>query len=151
MFFNPWKKYEGSIMNVNQYVRRRILHLGIVLLLLCADSARAADVGETATLSVKPAKCIALHKGQKCYQRLTFTFESSIIGQYCLYQVPLVKPLHCWDAGEREQPVIEFESDKSEVYQVRRPSEAMVLAEVKVRLASVYQQSKKSYSGWRLF
>lgn len=134
-----------------QYDFKRMM--GVVTIALCVNASNtfSAEVTAGMLLSVKPDKCIALHKGQTCYQKLVFSWRTPIEGEFCLYKVSNKKPLICWTSKGKNKVTVQFESDKSETYQIRMPNDETVLTEVSVRLATVYRQSKKSYSGWRLF
>ncbi len=101
--------------------------------------------------SVKPDRCIALHQGQVCYQKLKFHWQLPTSGEFCLFQLPQEKPLLCWKAVEQKSFVHEFKSDSSIMYQIRVKNQASSLAAVKVKVAWVYRSSRKSTSGWRLF
>lgn len=115
----------------------------------------------TLTFSVKPQKCIALHRGQVCYQKLEFNWYISSAGNYCLYQTTKEEPLYCWKNSGTGQFTFDFQSNQSESYQIRSLAQSedlepldkqdQVLRVLKVKLATVYKQTKQSYSGWRLF
>ncbi len=135
-------------MNHRKYIKAsRVLGLAA---LLSSTYCFSADTGGV-LLAVKPKKCIALHKGQTCYQKLKFTWSLPKKGQFCLHQYQVNRPVICWANNDLQAYKVQFESNKSERYQIRHEGSSVVLAEVKVRLATVYKQGKKSYSGWRLF
>ncbi|MGI9295451.1 MAG: DUF3019 domain-containing protein [Pseudomonadales bacterium] len=100
---------------------------------------------------VKPNRCIALHQGQTCYQKLKFHWQTPASGEYCLFQTSEAEPLVCWKGKEKASFMHEFKSDSSIIYQIRIKNQTKSLSSVKVKVAWVYRSSRKSASGWRLF
>lgn len=122
----------------------------LTLLMLCAPhSARAAE--QVATFTVQPERCIALNRGQVCYQNLTFKWQTAAGARYCLHQEDASAPLVCWTGSEKDSHTLEFASDRNIIYRIRREGQAETLAEIEVEVAWVYRSNRKSFSGWRLF
>jgi len=101
--------------------------------------------------SVKPGQCIALRKGQVCYKSLEFRWLTPETGEYCLYIQEKSKPLLCWHGREKSTYRYELASRKSITFEIRAQNSATVLSKVNVKVAWVYQSSRKINSGWRLF
>ncbi len=109
------------------------------------------DIQESYKLTVKPTRCIALHKGQVCYQKLKFRWKMLSSEDFCLYQESKDEPLACWSGNERSNFEYKFESSTSESFSIRRKDTDDSVAEVKVTLSWVYRTGRKNSSGWRLF
>ncbi len=101
-------------------------------------------------LSVKPAKCIALRKGQDCFQTLKFHWRTPQQGEYCLTIQGLDKPLHCWQGNSEKVYVYEFVSQETRRFSLRNHN-GDVLREVEVVVAWVYNSGRRESTGWRLF
>ena len=43
-----------------------------------------------------PERCIALHKGQTCYQEVLFRWQTPASGEYCLILTDRQHQLTCW-------------------------------------------------------
>lgn len=109
----------------------------------------AAD--HTLYLKVEPNRCIALRKGQTCYQTLTFHWKVPDTGEYCLFQQPNPIPLVCWRDKSVGSFKDSFQLDRSALFQIRSSGEKGIVLETKVKVAWVYKTDRKNYSGWRLF
>lgn len=112
-------------------------------------SAQSAEpvVAFTAT----PERCVALHKGQTCYQDVMFRWHTPKVGHYCLVQASNQRRLTCWSGMSTLQYMYSFEGDKTTTFNLIRNNEAKPLAKVKVVVTWVYKAPKQSQSGWRLF
>lgn len=111
-------------------------------LISCANMAFSETL-----LTVKPNKCVSLHKGQMCYQKLKFSWQSDT--GVCLYIQNNDAPLHCAEPGVG-QWVYDFESERGQQFELR-DREGGALAEVTVDVASVYQGQRRATTGWRIF
>jgi hypothetical protein len=126
----------------------RLLLLALTCLGLLSFEARAADaVGFTA----QPDRCIALHQGQVCYQRVEFRWNTPADGDYCLHQLGLPDAVTCWSGGGLASYNMDFASSESLVYELRARDQRQLLAQVTVEVAWVYRSTRKSFSRWRLF
>ncbi|MDO3387638.1 DUF3019 domain-containing protein [Gilvimarinus sp. SDUM040013] len=101
--------------------------------------------------SVKPSRCIALHKGQKCYQTVEFSWRLVSGGLYCLYSSTSTEPLVCWQGKALSSFHYEFQSAESITFYIRNETLASTQAKTKVDVAWVYKNRQKASSGWRLF
>lgn len=102
------------------------------------------------SIKVSPKRCIALHQGQKCYQKIRLEWIVDRVGDYCLYQNNIEKPLSCWADSNSGKIKINFKS-KSNTDFTLTDNQKNVVAQVTVRVAWVYAKKKKQAGGWRLF
>jgi len=100
-------------------------------------------------LTVSPNKCVALRKGQLCYQTLRLRFNAIIEGDYCLKANNQEKPLKCWFSIKSAQYRYALASSEAIDFQVFNSNKRPVAA-AKVNIAWVYKQSR-SRNRWRLF
>jgi hypothetical protein len=118
-------------------------------LLFASGDARAAE--QVAAFTVQPDRCIALNRGQLCYQSLNFQWQTAAGARYCLHQEDNSVAITCWNGVESSTYELEFASDRNVTYHIRREGQVEVLAEVVVEVAWVYQSNRQSFSRWRLF
>lgn len=102
-------------------------------------------------LQVKPQRCISLHQGQVCYQKLTFSWRTPATGEFCLHDTQAGVVLTCWRGDEQTQHEYEFESRESADFAISYKGRDEALVKVKVQVASVYKSPERSNSRWRLF
>lgn len=138
------------------YIRRemkKIVHwLGQLLLyasiyLLCL-SAHAEDVF---LLQIKPARCIALHEGQMCYQVVKVNWQADAADTYCLYKQDNKTPVTCWENQSAGKTVYEFEGDVTTRFFLLRKRDAKPVAEFTFEVAWVYDAKSHRESHWRIF
>lgn len=99
--------------------------------------------------SVKPQKCVALHKGQTCYQKLKFHWNSTN-QNLCLFRKGEEKPLHC---ASNDKPVsyhYELAASEGSYFELRNASDESV-ATLFVDVVSVYKGKRRATTGWRIF
>ncbi len=106
-------------------------------------------VAKDSILSVVPNKCVALRKGQVCYQTVKFQFQGVSPADYCLVSNRQSEPLRCWTTASSGEYIHKLASDAEVQFQLLK-SDLTVVAETKVTIAWVYKQSR-SRSRWRLF
>lgn len=131
-----------------------------MLLLLMAAGAFAADEApqsaatttttEPASLLLTPARCVALHQGQICYQRVQVSWSSFAAGNYCVYQEGQEQPVQCWQGQTEGSFAFEFASDSSRLLQLKN-AQQRVVAESSMEVAWVYKASTRRKTHWRLF
>lgn len=137
---------------------RLIQGIRIALLLPFAAGVFAADEGpattatatEPASLLLMPARCVALHQGQICYQRVQVSWSSFTVGNYCVYQEGQAQPLQCWQAQTQGTYVFEFAGDASHLLQLKNAQQHIV-AEASMEVAWVYKANTRRKTHWRLF
>ena len=157
-----------------QSARSRAVAL-LYLALLSASPGDAAEPSNNATprpyLDAHPATCVALHKGQICYQWLDIRWRDLSPGHYCLYLGDTRNALLCWSNEESGSFRHRYTSATSERYILRKqPAPASLSTddvqhaesvadtanttlelEFTVTTAWVYRTGRRSSSGWRLF
>ncbi|MDX1280086.1 DUF3019 domain-containing protein [Shewanella colwelliana] len=122
----------------------------LMLTLLCCPLA-AWGQEPSIVFTAAPERCVALHKGQTCYQDVQFRWKTPEVGQYCLVLVERQQQLTCWRGASVQQYQYSFEGDKTTTFNLIRNGDTNPLAEVKVIVTWVYKAPKQSQSGWRLF
>ncbi|WP_076408031.1 DUF3019 domain-containing protein [Shewanella sp. UCD-KL12] len=120
-------------------------------LILFVAPSTASEHEQTIIFTATPEQCVALHKGQTCYQDILFQWQTPKVGRYCLIQSKSQQELTCWDGQALQEYQYSFESDSTTSFSLIRNDESQPLAEVKVVLTWVYKAPKQSQSGWRLF
>lgn len=106
---------------------------------------------ETAVyLTAKPNKCIALNKGQACYQTVRFYWHTPTEGDYCLFTEGQNSPLHCWQGAGAPPFQYEFVGQRSQGFFIRTPA-GNTLAQLDLAVAWVYTSGRRDSGGWRLF
>lgn len=152
MFFNDLIKRSIETMRTNRpnsVTATAIALIGAAWVLIRPLGAYAETV--ESLLNIKPNRCIALHQGQMCYQKLDIHWRTPALGEFCLYATNTQTPLICWEGNSLQNTSQTFKSDASVIYQIRPIDSKEVLSEQKVKVAWVYKTSRKSASGWRLF
>lgn len=105
---------------------------------------------EGAQLSVMPTSCVALHRGQLCYQRIRLSWFSSDGKRYCLFADDSDVLLYC-SSSSHTVYLHEYSSKSSESYSLRLGDEGPIVSSVNVSTSWVYRTGRRSSSGWRLF
>ncbi len=116
---------------------------------LITNVAWAAEASPV-TFSAKPNKCIALRKGQDCYQTVHFHWRTPEPGQYCLYAEGQSTALHCWQGAGAPPFKYEFVGQTSQTFYIRAASGTQ-LASQELLVAWVYSSGRRDSGGWRLF
>lgn len=120
-------------------------------LILLSYSMQVSSNESTVAFTATPQQCVALHKGQTCYQDVLFRWNTPEQGHYCLVQSKNQRQLACWNGMSILQYQYSFEGDKTTTFSLVRNNEIKPLAQVKVVVTWVYKAPKQSQSGWRLF
>jgi len=128
--------------------RRYTLLLGICL--TNAHTAIADSPVVDVQLMAKPASCVALHKGQKCFQKIVFSWTSKAKSHTCLFSDATGERLFCSTEPDARF-VYQYASTASLTFSLRSESDDRTLATTTIRNAWVYRTGKRSSSGWRLF
>jgi len=119
------------------------------LLLASAAFASALVVAEDAQLIVKPDKCVALRKGETCYQSVLFRYTAPYKSDVCLVRDDEPEPLICWKNTAKAEFRYSLASSTSIWFHTINPSQTTTASAV-VKVAWVYRQSRKR-NQWRLF
>jgi hypothetical protein len=104
-----------------------------------------------ATLSISPKGCVALRKGQICYQQTSLTWEHAIPGDYCIIQWSNKSILKCWKNQTGGQFSFDFQSTQDEEYVLAQRDSQEVLSRTRMVVSWVFKSSKRPKSSWRLF
>lgn len=104
----------------------------------------------TASLSTQPTKCITLTQGRQCFATVTFSWEASKKGNYCIYQNGKKEALDCWFNEKSNIMIFEFESSKTVQYQLVAYDFDNVVAQTTVEVSWVHKASPRKRR-WRLF
>jgi hypothetical protein len=135
----------------------------IFLLIVCwfiSVSAKADTLKSTSTpsnstqlaqLKVTPKPCVALHKGQKCYLEVTFSWQHPQLSNYCLVNSTTNKTIKCWQQQTQGQFNFDFQSILSNDFALRKQESSIDLARTVIPVAWVYKSSKRAKSTWRVF
>lgn len=140
-------------------IRRHICNA--LLVLLCAQVLPVSAQGDAtitannttdkpANLQLKPGRCVALHQGQVCYQRVQLQWRAQV-GNYCLYQKGAGHPLHCWQNVDAGDYVYAFASDTSVQLQLIDTQTQAIVAQAELEVAWVYKANTRRKTQWRLF
>lgn len=136
-----------------------LLILWLMLLLVAPMQAYAQGDASAATISspvtaqlqLKPGRCVALHQGQVCYQRVQLEWRAAQAGHYCLYQKSADQPLHCWQNVSAGEYVYAFASDTSVQLQLLDAQTQALVAQAELEVAWVYKANTRRKTQWRLF
>ena len=135
-------------MNFKNAMFLRKIMIAISCLLM--SSTQADELVIEPVLKAKPASCVSLHKGQLCYQKILFTWQSSGDVEYCLHNDELELLIYC-SAEKSSRFVYEYASKSSVVFSLRARNNNQSISATTVRNAWVYRTGRRSSSGWRLF
>ncbi|WP_065187809.1 DUF3019 domain-containing protein [Shewanella woodyi] len=127
----------------------KLSHWLLILCLITPLPALSQD--SSIVFTATPERCVALHKGQTCYQDVLFQWQTPQVGSYCLVMSQSLHQLACWNGQAVQKYQYSFEGDSTTTFSLIRNDEAEPLAEVKVVVTWVYKAPKQSQSGWRLF
>ena len=132
-------------------IKSSVRWLSAIVWLLSAAYVQAQTETDDVVLQIKPARCIALHEGQVCYQTLNINWHASSVDNYCLYQQDNKSPVMCWDNLASGKGSYDFESNSTRKFFMVRKRDAKQLAEFSVEVAWVYDASTHRESHWRIF
>ena len=110
-----------------------------------------SNSSQLAQLKVTPKPCVALHKGQKCYLEVTFSWQHPQVSNYCLVNSTTNKTIKCWQQQARGEFSFDFQSTLSNDFALRNQKSTIDLAHTRIPVAWVYKSSKRAKSTWRLF
>jgi hypothetical protein len=102
------------------------------------------------TFTAKPANCVALHQGRKCYARVSLQWQVPQQGNFCIYQKVSNKVIQCWKGSNGNQVQFEFESSVKLEYQLVAIEKNRVLAETAIDVSWVHKATPRKRR-WRLF
>jgi len=152
--------------NINKPVqinKKSRLSMPIFLLIVCwfisvsakADTVKSiltpSNSSQLAQLKVTPKPCVALHKGQKCYLEVTFSWQHPQVSNYCLVNSTTNKTMKCWQQQARGEFSFDFQSKLTNDFALRNQESTIDIARTTIPVAWVYKSSKRAKSTWRLF
>ncbi len=108
-----------------------------------------AETKNSLELTAKPTTCVALKRGNTCYQKITVAWQGSGLSEACLYITNQKDPLVCWQHSEAAEFRFEFVSAEDQELFVLTEDNKTELARIKIEIAWVYKTKKKS--SWNLF
>ncbi len=126
------------------------LRSSALALLLVASVSKADERLSVLTLVAKPTSCVALHRGQMCFQKIRFTWESDSSNSYCLYQDGLETALYC-SRSAKSSYIHEYASESFQSFSLLDIGSGNIVSTLKINTAWVYRTGRRSSSGWRLF
>jgi len=101
-------------------------------------------------LQARPGTCVALHKGQVCFQKVSLSWNSPDAQRMCLFIGDTEQALHC-SSKVQATYVHAYQSKTSQQFYLRKGEAGPVLAAASVNTAWVYRTGRRSSSSWRLF
>lgn len=128
---------------------RKSFLFGILCVLCCFFSLSTFAQGNQIT--IKPARCIALHEGQVCYQTLRIEWFASTADHFCVKRRDSDALLMCWENSSRGQFQYEFSANTKTEFVLIRKQDAQALATAVEEVAWVYNASSRRESHWRVF
>jgi len=121
-------------------------------LIMASNSyASSTEIAHTAQLKVTPMPCVALHKGQKCYLEVTFSWQHPQVSNYCLLNTTTNRTIRCWQQQAKGEFSFDFQQRLSHDFALREQGSATDIARATIPVAWVYKSSKRPKSTWRLF
>ncbi len=97
-----------------------------------------------------PEQCVTLRQGRSCFATVELQWQSPSKQSFCLYQEGEEKQLGCWKNSNNVQIKIDFESNKSVKYQLRKEVNNKIVAEAQVEVSWQHKNTARKRR-WRLF
>lgn len=133
-------------------IKRLSFAISASILLFITHTVQANNAGlEPAQLQLKPNRCVALHQGQACYQKIQLSWRAPQAGNYCLYQQHTEAPLYCWKNVAAGEYQYEFASDTSTQLQLVNIQTKTTVATAALEVAWVYKANTRRKTHWRIF
>ena len=126
----------------------RIILTVTLLWLLSGSAVQAAD--NAIVLTATPQRCVSLHKGQTCYQDITFQWQAIESTSVCLINLRTEQQIACWNNANNIKLQYAFASANSQLFALINASGETV-ATTEISVAWVYKSSKRTKDTWRLF
>jgi hypothetical protein len=136
-----------------------IAFISVLLFFTCSAKAEVVAVAiekssmQTIQLIAQPNSCITLYQGRACFTNITFNWQSTEQGDYCLHQNLSSgehKILHCWQASQGAKKTVAFESTETSTFELKKQHSDKVLSETKVSVSWVHKATPRKRR-WRLF
>jgi len=113
-------------------------------------SATELTVADNVVFTALPEQCVTLRQGRSCFATVELQWQSPSKQSFCLYQEGNDKQLGCWKNSDNVQIKIDFESNKSIKYQLRKEVNNKVVAEAQVEVSWQHKNTARKRR-WRLF
>lgn len=139
------------------YSRQTWRRISLILLLAAISGSPVSAISaDSVLLTIVPDKCISLNKGQTCYQRVQFRWQSrnqtERIKVICLWREGDNAALRCWsDEAEGTFRYNLEEETTTGFYLVAGEKQSPVIARSEVKIAWVYDNRSSARTRWRLF
>ena len=102
------------------------------------------------SFTAHPAQCVTLRQGRNCFHDIKLQWQAPLQQEVCLVQAGQQKKLKCWKNRGYGDMVIEFESNESITYQLRRLSDNKIIAQTQIKVSWQHKSSARKRR-WRLF
>jgi hypothetical protein len=122
--------------------------LAVILLFFYNDAHGNEKI--IASLQLEPEQCVAMQKGQHCYVTVDVFWQTSQVGDYCLFLANNSEPLNCWQGKKQAKFLYHFSHNDSRIFQLKSRSGDVILVEAVLEIAWVYK-TKRVSSSWRMF
>ncbi len=135
-----------------QRISKALLSGFLTTLLLCSSPALQAQPSEGGDVqfNIKPKRCIALHQGQTCYQKINISWKSNTERELCLRLNQNGPALHCWEKNKKGKYKYDLQSKADQIFYLFDKNNIAV-ASTKIKVAWVYAKKQQKRSSWRLF
>lgn len=141
-------KYLTPIQVVSMLIKQFI---AVSLFHLLVNQAHAATAATENGFDITPSRCVALRQGQTCFQDVVFKWQQAHVGNYCVVELSTSEPLKCWKNTSSGELNIDFQSDKTLTYVLRKDEEPTNIASSTITVSWVFKSSKRPKSSWKLF
>lgn len=123
----------------------------VALLLVCFLFAAECQANQINVIVADPKQCVALNKGEVCFQTVLIRWHTDEEGNYCVRSSQQQVPVKCWQNKQTSQVILDVESTNDVKFSLHIKQSNIQLAEDWMRVAWVYKQSRKKLDSWRLF
>lgn len=103
------------------------------------------------SMTVSPDQCIAMTEGQTCYVDIEINWQSSAVGDFCLFDSSQTAAIQCWTQKSKGVFQQEMASKKNVIYSLRRQQDSLLLSKTELEMAWVHKKRGKPTTWWRLF
>jgi hypothetical protein len=105
---------------------------------------------EATTLTAQPKQCVTLRQGRKCFANIHLQWKTPSKQNICLFQAGQQQKIKCWQNHDNAEMIIEFESNESINYQLRRLTDNKIIAQTQIKVSWLHKGSARKRR-WRLF
>jgi len=102
------------------------------------------------SFTAQPEQCVTLRQGRKCFASIQLQWQTPTKQAVCLFQEGQQEKIKCWQHHDQGKTVIEFESNESINYQLRRLNDNKVIMQTQVKVSWLHKSSARKRR-WRLF